>query len=56
MCSFRDDTLKRLEALGCLEIRWGGCVGTSMWRQRGGEEVWDVEQRVDSVGGINYRV
>jgi hypothetical protein len=29
-------TLKRLEAPGSLEIRWGG---TSTWRQGGGEEV-----------------
>jgi hypothetical protein len=39
-------TLKKLEALGSLEIRWGGRWGleTSCWRQKGGKEVWDVEQ------------
>jgi hypothetical protein len=37
-------TLKRLEAPGSLEVRWGGGVQTSMWRPGCGEEVWDVEQ------------
>ena len=37
-------TLKRLEAPGRLEVRCGAGEGTSMWRQRGGKEVWDVEQ------------
>jgi hypothetical protein len=41
-------TLKRLEAPGCIDVRWGG-GRTSTWGQgAGGEEVWDVEQ---SVGG-----
>jgi hypothetical protein len=40
-------TLKRLEALGSLEpLGQVGCRGgVSTWRQGGGEEVWDVEQR-----------
>jgi hypothetical protein len=36
-------TIKRLEAPRSLEVRWGG-GGTSMWRQKYEEEVWDVEQ------------
>ena len=36
--------LKRLEALGNLEVRWHEGFGTSTQRQVGGVEVWDVEQ------------
>jgi hypothetical protein len=43
-------TLKGLEASGSLEVRWGGGVETSTWRQGEGEEVWDEEQsEVDGV-------
>ena len=36
--------LERLEAPGPLEVWSGGEEeGTSLWRQRGGQEVWDVE-------------
>jgi hypothetical protein len=31
------------------QVGWG--VGTSMWRQGGGEEVWDVEQSEGEWGG-----
>jgi hypothetical protein len=44
-------TLKRLEAPGSLEVRWGGGEGASMWRWWGGEEVWDVEQSKGGWGG-----
>jgi hypothetical protein len=27
-------------------------VGTSLWRQGGGEEVWDVEQLEGELGGV----
>jgi hypothetical protein len=37
-------TLKRLEVTMSLEVRWGGRVWTSTWRQGFGEEEWDVEQ------------
>ena len=37
-------TLKRLEAPGSLEVRWGGGGGIHMEMGWGGEEVWDVEQ------------
>ena len=43
--SFRDDAPNLQETLGPREFR--GQVGwrmrTSMWRQQGGEEIWDVE-------------
>ena len=39
-------TFKRQKAPVCLEVRWGGGVGTSTWRQANGEEVWDEEQSV----------
>jgi hypothetical protein len=44
-------TLKRLETLRSLEVRWGkGCgVEASSWRQ-GKEEVWDVEQSEGEMG------
>jgi hypothetical protein len=29
-------------------------MGTSMWRQGCGDEVWDVEQLEDGSGGIKY--
>jgi hypothetical protein len=34
-------TLKRLEASGSLEVRWGGI---NMEMGYGGEEMWDMEQ------------
>ena len=39
-------TLKRLEAPGSLEVRWGGGGGGDIHMETGvgGEEVWDVEQ------------
>jgi hypothetical protein len=45
-------TLKRMEAPGSLEVRWGG-VEAPTWRQGGGEEVWDVEQSEDGWGWEN---
>jgi hypothetical protein len=45
-------TLKRLEAPRNFEVRWGG-VGTSTWRQVGGEKVWDVEQSEGGSSGGN---
>jgi hypothetical protein len=36
-------TLKKLEDPESLEFRWGGGLWISTWRQRGVEEVWDVE-------------
>jgi hypothetical protein len=42
--------LKRLEALGSLEVRWGGS-GDIHVETGGGEEGWDVVQsRVDGEG------
>jgi hypothetical protein len=32
-------TLKRIEAPRSLEVKWGGGMGTSVWRQGSGEEV-----------------
>jgi hypothetical protein len=43
-------TLKRLEATQSLESGGMG-VGTSTWRHRGGDEVWDMEQLEDMGGG-----
>jgi hypothetical protein len=44
-------TLKRLEASGSLDVRWG----EGWWHPRGewvgGEEVWDVEQSEGGWGG-----
>ena len=37
-------TLKRLEASGSLEIRWGGGGSIHVETGWGGVEVWDVEQ------------
>ena len=37
-------TLKRLEAPGSLEVRWGGGGSIHVEMGWGGEEVWDVEQ------------
>ena len=46
MCSFKDDAPNPLETGGPREFRdqvgWG--VGTSTWRQVGGEEAWDVKK------------
>jgi hypothetical protein len=37
------------------QVGWG--VGTSMWRQVGGEEVWDVEQSEGGLeGGIRNNI
>ena len=59
LCSFRDDAPNPQETRGPREFRsqegWG--VGTSRWRQGGGEEVWDVEQLAGgSRGQIKYGV
>jgi hypothetical protein len=35
--------LKRLEALGSIEVRWGGRWGIHVEIGWGGLEVWDVE-------------
>jgi hypothetical protein len=44
-------TLKIMEAIGSLEVRWGGRVEPSTCGGVGvREEAWDVEQRVDGVG------
>jgi hypothetical protein len=37
-------TLKKLEAPGSLEVRWGGGGAIHVEMGCGGEEVWDVEQ------------
>jgi hypothetical protein len=44
-------TVKRLEAPGCLEVRWdgGGDIHVEMGWDR--EEVWDVEQSECGWGG-----
>jgi hypothetical protein len=48
-------TLKRLEAPGSLEVRWGG--GGDIHVETGGwEEVWDVQQPEGGRGGIKYGV
>jgi hypothetical protein len=48
-------TLKRLEAQGSLEVRWGGGIEISWWRQGCEEEVWDVEKLEGGLGeGIKY--
>ena len=41
-------TLKRLEALGSLEVRWGEDI---LMETGCGEEVWDVEQSEGDLGG-----
>jgi hypothetical protein len=43
-------TLKRLEAPGSLEVRWGGGWGHPCGDGVWGEEVWDVEQLEDGRG------
>jgi hypothetical protein len=43
-------TLKRLVALGNLEVRWGGGVDIPVEKGWGGEEVWDEEQWEDGWG------
>jgi hypothetical protein len=49
-------TLKRLEAPGSLEVRWGGSWGHPSGN-RGGENVWDVESEGGWGGqGIDYGV
>jgi hypothetical protein len=49
-------TLKRLEAPGSLEVRWGGGGDIHMETGWGGEEVWDVEQLEGGWGrlGMEY--
>jgi hypothetical protein len=37
-------TLKRLEASGSLDVRWGGEWGGIYMEAGGGEEGWDVEE------------
>jgi hypothetical protein len=59
LCLFRDDALNSQETGGPREFKgqvgWG--VGISMWRQVGGEEVWDVEESEGRWGvGIKYGV
>jgi hypothetical protein len=46
-------TLKRLEAPGSLEVRWGG-GGWGIHVEMGwnGKEVWDVEQSNDGWVGV----
>ena len=45
-------TLKRLEALGNLEVWWGGVGGWDILMETGaGKEVWDVEQSEGGLGG-----
>ena len=44
-------TLKRLEAPGSLEVRWGGDWGHPRGDWGSGEEVWDVEQSEGGQGG-----
>ena len=49
--------LKRLEAPGSLEVRWGGRWGHSRVLGWVGEEVWQVEQSEDGWGqGMEYGV
>ena len=45
-------TLKRLEAPGSLEVRWGGVGGILVEIGCGGEEVCDVEQLEGGWGGV----
>jgi hypothetical protein len=50
-------TLKRLEAPGSLEVRWGGGRGIHVETGCGEEEeVWDVEQLEDGRGGVGNRI
>jgi hypothetical protein len=42
-------TLKRMEALGSLEVRWGEVWGIHV-ETGGGEEVWDVEHSEGGCG------
>ena len=46
-------TLKRLEAPGSLEVRWGGGGGGSIHVETGwgGEQVWHEEQSEGGFGG-----
>ena len=45
-------TLKRLEAPGSLEVRWGGGGDIHMETGWDGEEVWDVEQSEGELGQV----
>jgi hypothetical protein len=45
-------TLKRLEAPGSLEVRWGGGRGIHVEMRWGREEVWDVEKSEGGWGGV----
>jgi hypothetical protein len=49
-------TLKKLEAPGSLEIRWGGGLGYPCEDSWGGEELWDVEQSEGRWGGIGVGI
>jgi hypothetical protein len=48
-------TLKRLEATGNLEVRWGRGWGHPCGDMRSEEEVKDVEQAEDGWGGQGCR-
>ena len=49
-------TLKRLEAPGSLEVRWGGGRGIHVETGCGEEEeVWDVEQSEGGQGGVGIK-
>jgi hypothetical protein len=48
----RHVTLKRLEASGSLEVRWGGGGSIHVEMGWGGEEVWHVEQSDGGWGGV----
>jgi hypothetical protein len=59
LCSFRDDAPNPQETGGSREFRdqVGWAVEASTWRQRGGKEVWGVEQsEVDEGQGMEYGV
>ena len=47
-------TLKRLEAPGSLEVRWG--AETSLWRLGVGEKVWDVNSQGKDRGKVKSGV
>jgi hypothetical protein len=47
-------TLKRLEALGSLEVRWGG--GIHLETGCGGDEVWDVDQSKGGWGNREWNI
>jgi hypothetical protein len=49
-------TLKRLEAPGSLEVRWGGEWGIHVETGWGGEEVWSMEQSEGGWGGGEWNI